>query len=463
MRCGPSNEIVEMVGALFFERRARVENFDHARVGVASGDVAPGPRALALGIGLDAQLVPDRERREGVAVAGDGFGQRSVQHVAQRLVEREGGFDAIGDLVFAASALGETCGVLGKLLDPVPVAIGGTAFEQGQEPRHGLGRHATDERGEQLAEVGYLHGGHDRTIDRRPAGREAGLAFSSVGWDVVPVTGVLGAEVRGLDLADIGDDELAELRALLCDREVLVIRDQRLTAESQSRFSRRLGPSAETPFVATMTEQPDVIRVVKEADEGAAFNFGGAWHSDFSFQSAPPSFTILAAVDVPRWGGDTVFASMTAAWSALDRTWQDRLAALSAVHTARDAYSPRLQPLHSGMRGMSIVCDDSANDVHCHPLVTVHPETGRTALFFNRAYVRDIDGLDHADAVEIMNFLHAHTTDARFTYRHRWLPGDVVAWDNRSTQHLAVNDYGGFRRELHRTTVAGTRPVALAR
>lgn len=284
-----------------------------------------------------------------------------------------------------------------------------------------------------------------------------------MGWDVTPLTGVLGAEVRGIDLTRLSDDELAELRAVACDREVLVVRDQFLSAGAQSEFSRRLGPSGETPFVVTMPDHPDVIRVVKEADEGAAFNFGGAWHSDFSFQPCPPSFTILAAVDVPPWGGDTVFASMTAAWSALDSVWQDRLREVVAVHTARDAYSPRMQAVHSGMRGMTIVCDESADEVQHHPLVTVHPETGRTLLYFNRAYVRDLAGFERTEALELVNFLHTHTTDARFTYRHRWRPGDVVMWDNRSTQHLAVNDYAGFRRELHRTTIAGSEPVGANR
>jgi len=275
-----------------------------------------------------------------------------------------------------------------------------------------------------------------------------------------PVTGVFGAEVHGLDLTDLDDVALVELRATVCANEVVVVRDQRLSAAEQSAFSRRLGPSGEVPFVATMSDFPDVIRVVKEADEGKAFNFGGAWHSDFSFQPSPPSFTILAAVDVPSWGGDTVFASMTAAWAALGAEMQDKLRELVAVHTARDAYSRRMQPIHSGMRGMTIVCDDSADGEQRHPLVCRHPETDREVLFFNRAYVRDIDAMDRAEAVALMEFLHAHTTEARFTYRHRWQRGDVVIWDNRSTQHLALNDYAGFRRELHRTTVAGTPPVA---
>lgn len=277
--------------------------------------------------------------------------------------------------------------------------------------------------------------------------------------EIRPVTGVFGAEVLGARLVDLTDAELAEVRSIMCRHEVVVFRDQFLTPAEQSAFSRRLGPSAETPFVRTMDDFPDVIRVVKEADEGAAFNFGGAWHSDFSFLEHPPSFTILAAVDVPPYGGDTVFASMTAAWRALDPTTQARLRELVAVHTARDAYSRRMQPFHSGMRGMTIECDDTADDERRHPLVRRHPETGETVLFFNRAYVRDVADMERSEAGQLLNFLHAHTTDATVTYRHRWRPGDVVVWDNRSTQHLAVNDYAGFRRELTRTTVQGEIPV----
>ena len=277
--------------------------------------------------------------------------------------------------------------------------------------------------------------------------------------EIRPVTGVFGAEILGVRLADLDDHDLAVVRDAMCRHEVVVFRDQFLDAAAQSAFSRRLGPSAETPFVRTMHDHPDVIRVVKEADEGSAFNFGGAWHSDFSFLENPPSFTILAAVDVPPYGGDTVVASMSAAWRALAPTTQERLRALRVVHTARDAYSRRMQPVHSGMRGMTIECDDTANEERRHPLVRRHAETGTTVLFFNRAYVRDVDGMDRDEAVDLLNFLHAHTTDATLSYRHRWSPGDVVVWDNRSTQHLAVNDYAGFRRELTRTTVQGEVPI----
>ena len=273
-----------------------------------------------------------------------------------------------------------------------------------------------------------------------------------------PLTGVFAAEISGINLASLSDGDLAELRAVTCTYEVVVVRGQTLEPAQQSAFSARLGPFGEVPFIATMDEFPEVIRVVKEADEGAAFNFGGAWHSDFSFQNEPPSFTILSAVDVPLWGGDTCFASMTAAWNALHEPMQIRLRALNAVHSARDAYSPKMQALHTGMSGMQIVCDESANDHRVHPLVPVHPETGKEVLFFNRAYVRDIENMPNDEAQSLMSFLHLHTTDVKFMYRHRWQSGDVVIWDNRSTQHVALNDYAGFRRELRRTTIAGGSP-----
>jgi taurine dioxygenase len=273
-----------------------------------------------------------------------------------------------------------------------------------------------------------------------------------------PLTGVFAAEISGINLASLSDGDLAELRAVMCAHEVVVVRGQTLEPAQQSAFSARLGPFGEVPFIATMDEFPEVIRVVKEADEGAAFNFGGAWHSDFSFQNEPPSFTILSAVDVPPWGGDTCFASMTAAWNALHEPMQIRLRALNAVHSARDAYSPKMQALHTGMSGMQIVCDESANDHKVHPLVPVHPETGKEVLFFNRAYVRDIEEMPNDEAQSLMSFLHLHTTDVKFMYRHRWQSGDVVIWDNRSTQHVALNDYAGFRRELRRTTIAGESP-----
>ena len=277
--------------------------------------------------------------------------------------------------------------------------------------------------------------------------------------EVKRLTGVFGAEIILDDVRHLDDSQVAELRALVCEHEVVVVRGQSLDVDEQVALSRRFGPAGPVPFIEPSPDHPEVIKVLKEAADGGAFNFGGAWHSDFSFQPEPPSFTLLFAIDIPAYGGDTLWASMTAAWRHLSDDRRAELLSVTAVHTARDAYSRKMQPLHSGLSAMNIVCDDTANDTELHPLVVRHPETGKDVLFFNRAYVRDLLGVE-ADRVQpLLDWLHAHTTDARFTLRHRWSVGDLVIWDNRSTQHYALNDYAGFRRELHRTTVAGARPA----
>lgn len=274
------------------------------------------------------------------------------------------------------------------------------------------------------------------------------------------LTGVMGARVHVDDVRVLSDGALEELRALSCEHGVVIVPNQQLTPLEQVEFSHRLGPAADSPFVEPSPDHPEVIKVLKEASDGNAFNFGGAWHSDFSFQPAPPSFTVLHAIDIPPYGGDTLWSSMTAAYNALSPSQQSQFAELQGVHSARDAYSPKMQAIHSGLSSMNIVCDDSANEYEVHPLITTHPETGKKVLFFNRAYVRDLFGVqDDAEKVKLMEWLHLHTTDAKFGYRHKWTVGDLAIWDNRSTQHYALNDYAGFRREMHRTTIAGERPL----
>lgn len=284
--------------------------------------------------------------------------------------------------------------------------------------------------------------------------------FYGVPMNVERLTGVVGARVTGVNVTTLSDDEFQKLRALACDYGVVFLPQQDLTVQQQVEFSHRFGPAAESPFIEPSPDHPEVIKVLKEARDGNAFNFGGAWHSDFSFLATPPSFTILHALDIPPYGGDTLWSCMATAYDVLNPQQKELFATLQAVHTARDAYSPKLQPLHSGLSGMTIVCDESANDISLHPLITTHPETGKKILFFNRAYVRDLVGIDGDEKTRLLEWLHLHTTDAKFTVRHKWTAGDLAIWDNRSTQHYALNDYAGFRRELHRTTVAGSRPAS---
>lgn len=279
--------------------------------------------------------------------------------------------------------------------------------------------------------------------------------------NVEPLTGVLGARLPGIDLkSDLDKELLASLRAAICEFEVVIIPDQSLTPEQQVEFSHLLGPYSPVPFVKPIDEHAEVIKVVKENTEPEAFNFGGVWHSDFSFLPIPPAFTILYAIDVPSIGGDTVWASNTAAYSHLDSKTQTLLNGMSGIHSASASYSPDQQDLHSQLSNMTIETSEKAKATQEHPLICKHPETGKPSLFFNPTYVRGLKGpeLKTEEEENLMKWLNQWTTGIQFTFRHKWSPGDLVVWDNRSTQHIALNDYKGARRELNRTTASDSAP-----
>ena len=276
--------------------------------------------------------------------------------------------------------------------------------------------------------------------------------------EIEPLTGVLGARIKGLDLkSDLDADVIKDLRNTICEFEVAIIPDQNLSPEDQVTFSHLLGPYSPVPFVKPIEENSEVIKVVKERTAPEAFNFGGVWHSDFSFLPIPPAFTILYAVDVPPVGGDTVWASTTTAYSQLDESTQQQLTKITAVHSASASYSPAQQNLHSQLSNMNIETSETANETQEHPLVCEHPETGKPSLFFNPTYVRGLKGTELEDKEKeeaLLKWLNNWTTGIQFTFRHKWSPGDLVIWDNRSTQHIALNDYKGVRRELNRTTAS---------
>ncbi len=271
------------------------------------------------------------------------------------------------------------------------------------------------------------------------------------------IAGALGAEVRGLDLTRAQTaEELAALRDALLAHKVVFLRDQPYAIEHLERLTVQLGGHGNTPFLESIPEHPGVVKVVKEADEGG-FNFGGAWHSDWSFQPAPPSFTLLWSVEVPPHGGDTMWSNQELAFQTLSDGLQDTLRGLSVVHSAGWAYSADGVLARSAQgRSMRINTTDDALAEHVHPAVTVHPETGNEALFVNATYSVRFDGWSAADSTPLLQHLYTHSTRDAFTCRFRWTANTLAIWDNRATQHNALNDYRGHRRELHRTTVAGT-------
>ena len=271
-----------------------------------------------------------------------------------------------------------------------------------------------------------------------------------------PVSGTLGALVADVDLAgDLSDDVIAAIRTAFVDHHVLFFRDQNLTPEQQIAFGRRFGELDEHPFVFGNETHPELLDVVTEPAD--RINFGGGWHTDVTFLEKPDLGSILYAVEVPPYGGDTLFANQHAAYDALSDTMKDMLDGLVAVHTAGSQYGEGgLSTQSNAMKTRN--ADLAANTVE-HPVVRTHPESGRKGLYVNRAFTSHIRGLRRAESNALLEFLFDHCVQESFTCRFSWQPGSLAMWDNRSVQHYALHDYAGHRRRMRRITICGDKPV----
>jgi len=265
------------------------------------------------------------------------------------------------------------------------------------------------------------------------------------------VAGALGAEISGVDLSQpLADDTIAAIRRALVEHQVIFFRDQDLTPAQQVAFGARFGPLNIHPYVAGMAGQPEVMEIIKEPSD--RINFGGGWHSDMSFLETPAIGSILYAVELPEWGGDTLFASQAAAFEALSPGLQATLEGLNAVHSASREYSAQG---HSAQKrgSMKVAEADGYVGEYVHPMVLVHPETGRKALYVNPAFTLRIEGWKTSESKALLDYLFNHSRYEAFTCRFSWRPGSVAFWDNRSVWHFALNDYPGQRRHMRRVTV----------
>ncbi|HEX5379027.1 MAG TPA: TauD/TfdA family dioxygenase [Phenylobacterium sp.] len=270
--------------------------------------------------------------------------------------------------------------------------------------------------------------------------------------------GALGAEISGVDLSQPLDDAtIAEIRTAFVEHQVVFFRDQALTPEQQLAFGRRFGPLNIHPYVKGMADHPEVMEIIKEPQDKV--NFGGGWHSDMSFLEHPAIGSILYAVELPDWGGDTLFSSQAAAYEALTPGLRATLDTLNAVHSAGREYSASG---HSAQKrsSMSVAEAEGATGEFIHPVVLVHPETGRKALYVNPAFTMRFEGWSKRESKPLLDFLFDHCRYEAFTTRFVWSPGSVAFWDNRSVWHFALNDYPGQRRHMRRVTVEATNPAA---
>jgi taurine dioxygenase len=272
--------------------------------------------------------------------------------------------------------------------------------------------------------------------------------------EIRPIAGALGAEVSGIDLAkDLTDDHVAVIRRAWLDHLVLFFRDQPLSPRDFLAFARKFGEPIEYPFVNGLPEFPEIIPVLKLETEQV--NFGGVWHSDTTYLDVPPMASMLVAREVPPAGGDTIFANQYLAYETLSSGMQRLLDPLVAVSSSlkADASKTREDRLKDSRRA-----DAKSEYVAAHPVVRVHPETGRRALYVNVAHTIGFEGMTPEESAPLLQFLFHHQIRLELTCRFRWQPGSIAFWDNRCAQHNAVNDYHGYRRSMHRITLAGDKP-----
>jgi taurine dioxygenase len=276
---------------------------------------------------------------------------------------------------------------------------------------------------------------------------------------VKPIAGALGAEVSGVDLSrTLPDVTIGEIRRALLDHLVIFFHDQRLTTEQHLAFGRRFGTLQIHDFVEAMPGYPEILEVRKEPEEKR--NFGGGWHTDVSYLERPSLGSVLYAIDVPEYGGDTLFANQYLAYEALSDGMKRLLDGLTAIHSARRPYGPDAGRAHSyGPTSMRFHFSERAQAEIEHPVVRTHVETGKKALYVNRTFTIRFKDMTEAESAPLLNYLCDHAVRPEFTCRFRWLPGAIAFWDNRCVQHNAINDYHGQRRVMHRVTIEGERPI----
>jgi taurine dioxygenase len=254
--------------------------------------------------------------------------------------------------------------------------------------------------------------------------------------EVRPLSGAGGAEIFGVDVAcDLDEAVVGEIRDALNEHGVVFFRDQQLDVARHKAFARRFGDLFVHPLLKDASADPEVVMVQRAP--GDASYFGEAWHADTTLCAEPPMGTILYGIDVPPYGGDTLFANQYLAYEALSDAMKKMLEGLGAVHC------------HPGNRDGGVV----------HPVVRTHPETGRRMLFVNDYHTARFEGMTEAESLPLLEFLFAHGHRAEFTVRFRWRKGSVAFWDNRSTTHMALGDTGPFHRLMRRIQICGDRPA----
>ncbi len=277
---------------------------------------------------------------------------------------------------------------------------------------------------------------------------------------ITPTGQACGAIVTGVDLTrPLTDEVVHTLRQAWLEHHVLVYPDQPMSDADLERYSLYFGPFGEDPFFAPIDGHPHIAAIERRADETTPL-FAETWHTDWSFQASPPAATCLLSVKIPPIGGDTLFANQHMALAAMPAALRTRIDDLVAIHSAGLAYAPDGMygdADQAGGRSMRIRPSAAAYQTQTHPLVRIHPETGRPALYSTLGYIVGFEGMDKDESDALLIELYSWQGSEQFIYRHKWQPDMLVMWDNRSVLHCATGGYEGHDRLLHRTTIGERR------
>ena len=287
---------------------------------------------------------------------------------------------------------------------------------------------------------------------------------TDVELDVTPLSGTIGAVIRGLDLRDLDDTTVAAVRQVWLERRVVFFPGQDLDPDSHQAFAARFGELTEGhPVIPGLPDSPNVFEIDYSEARTIYANYGDVttrrqgldWHTDVTFVKRPPLGSILRAVVVPPAGGDTLFSDQVAAFADLSPALQGFLSTLTAVHDGQAQFQAALDAVGEGRwEGRPV---PSLEPV-VHPVVRTHPETGSRALFVNPGFTSHIVELERGESDALLAYLYRHSVRPEFTVRYHWGAGDVGFWDNRVTQHSVVGDYGGQHRVIQRVTLRGDEP-----
>lgn len=256
------------------------------------------------------------------------------------------------------------------------------------------------------------------------------MTTAATAVEIRKLTGSIAAEVSGVDLNNVDDASFRTIRSAILEHGVLVFRDQDLTPESHKAFGMRFGPLHTHPAAPGPEGHPEILLL---RNAGKDNTITEVWHSDVTCEKRPPSLSILRALQLPEYGGDTIWANQYLAYGRLSKGLRKMVEGKRAVHSA------------FGLEAT-------------HPVVRTHPESGRKALFVNAGFTHHFEDMSHAESQPLLRLLIEAATTPDLCYRHQWRDGDVVMWDNRGVMHYAVHDYASQPRVMHRVTIQGDEP-----